>query len=44
MKGGDIWNGYIDFEMTNNNLGFANLLCILAIKTPLIDAASIEQK
>lgn len=42
MKGGDIWNGYIDFEMTSNHLGFANLLCYIAIRTPLIDSTSIE--
>jgi len=44
MKGGDIWNGYIDFEMTNNHLGFVNLLCYMAVKTPLLMATELEQK
>lgn len=44
MKGGDIWNGYIDFEMTNNHLGFVNLLCYMAVKTPLLMASDFEQK
>ena len=36
MKGADIWQKYIDFEITLNNLGFVNLLCYLSIRTPLL--------
>ena len=28
---------YIDFETTRNNLSFVNLLCYMALETPLTD-------
>jgi hypothetical protein len=44
MKGSEIWTKYIDFEITQNHLGFVNLLCYLSVKTPLINHEEIEKK
>lgn len=44
MKAAEIWTQFIDFEIGLNNLGFVNLLCYLAIKTPLLDHEKLEEK
>jgi len=44
MKSSDIWNQFIDYETSLNNMGFANLLCYLAVKTPLIDSEQMLEK
>lgn len=44
MKAADIWQKYIDFEMTLNHLGIVNLLCYLSIKTPLLGTEEVEKK
>ena len=35
MQGAEIWTEFIDFELMLNHVGFVNLLCYMAIKTPL---------
>lgn len=44
MKSSEIWNQFIDYETSLNNMGFANLLCYLAIKTPLVDSDQMLEK
>ena len=44
MQGADIWTQFIDYEIALNHFGFANLLGYLSVKTPLVDAADLEQK
>lgn len=44
MKGAEIWQKYIEFEIMLNNLGFANLLSFLSVKTPLLMSEEMEKK
>ena len=44
MRGSEIWQRYIDFEIMNNNLGFANLLSFLSVKTPLLLSEEVEKR
>lgn len=39
-----IWMKYIDFETMRNNLSFVNVLCYVAIDTPLADKQSLLRK
>ena len=36
MHGYEIWDQFMDFEMSLNHMGFINLLGYLAVKTPLL--------
>ena len=40
----EIWIKYIDFETTRNNLSLVNLLCYMALETPLTDGQQILDK
>lgn len=44
MRAADIWQKYIDFEIMNNNLGFASLLSFLSVKTPLLMTEEVEKR
>ncbi len=44
MKSAEIWQKYIEIEIMNNNLGFANLLSYLSVKTPLLMSDDMEKK
>lgn len=37
MRSANIWLMWVDFEMSFLNMAKCNLLCYLAIKTPLLD-------
>ena len=44
MASSEIWIKYIDFETTRNNLPLVNLLCYMALETPLIDGQEMLDK
>ena len=44
MASSEIWIKYIDFETTRNNLSLVNLLCYMALETPLTDGQQILDK
>lgn len=44
MQASEIWTQFFDYETSLNHLGFANLIGFLAIKTPLIEQESVENK
>ena len=44
MRGMEIWQKYIDFEIMNNNLAFANFLSYLSVRTPLLMSEEVEKR
>jgi hypothetical protein len=39
MRAADIWVKYIEFEIMQNHMGFMNLICYMALKTPLLETS-----
>lgn len=44
MASAEIWIKYIDFETMRNNLSLVNLLCYMALETPLLNGQVILDK
>jgi hypothetical protein len=44
MQASEIWTQFFDYEISLNHLAFANLIGYLALKTPLIDQKTVENK
>mmetsp|Transcript_26363 Transcript_26363/g.18697 ORF Transcript_26363/g.18697 Transcript_26363/m.18697 type:complete len:142 (-) Transcript_26363:118-543(-) len=44
MQAGAIWLKYIDFETSLLHMAFVNLLCYMAVKTPLLDQDEVIEK